>query len=137
MHVSYLSRRLLKNKSSHIQRRTRKLRQLKKDENICLNHYRLKISLIDSEKRKPLPIHQKRLSFQSIIHSAHSTPSAFAALSRPPVETLPFNESSRSTEFNIRSRKFSTEIFGFEAIINAATPATSGVAIEVPEASRN
>jgi len=113
------------------------LRQLKKDENICLNHYRLKIPLIDSEKRKPLPYAQKRLSFQSIAYSSHSTPRAFAALSRPPVETLPFNESSRSTEFNIRSRKFSTEIFGFVATINAATPATSGVAIEVPEASRN
>src|SRR5947209_17257712 len=67
----------------------------------------------------------------------YSAPTALAALSLPPVETLPFRESRRSTELRILSRNCSTEILGSFAIINAATPATSGVAIEVPDASRN
>src|SRR5437762_2910660 len=61
---------------------------------------------------------------------------AFAALSRPPLAILPLNESILSTDFSRRSRSLATEMPGWLATINAATPETCGVAIDVPDALR-
>ena len=62
-------------------------------------------------------------------------PTARAALTRPPVTTLPRSESSLSTVLKRRSRSSFTVRFGSTESTSAATPATKGVAIEVPECS--
>src|SRR5690242_13285365 len=57
---------------------------------------------------------------------------ALAASIRPPVATLPFSEGIASTEFSKRARNSSMEMAGLVDKTSAATPATNGVAIEVP-----
>src|SRR5215213_10839488 len=61
---------------------------------------------------------------------------AFAAFNRPPDETRPSRFGSLSTEERSFSRNFATDRFGDFDKIKAATPATCGVAIDVPDAPR-
>src|SRR5688572_22075772 len=63
-------------------------------------------------------------------------PKAFAAFILPPLATFPLSELILSTDLTMRSRSFSSEMFGSFAMISAATPETYGVAIDVPDASR-
>src|SRR5512138_3787966 len=64
---------------------------------------------------------------------AYSAPTAFAALILPPEATLFFNPSSLSTDPRILLRSSSTDRRGSLAAMSPATPATTGVAIDVPD----
>src|SRR5882762_7966803 len=67
---------------------------------------------------------------------SYSAPTALAALILPPVTTFPFNAGSVSTDLKSCLRKSATDMLEFFESTKAATPATIGVAIDVPDASR-
>src|SRR6478736_569219 len=59
-------------------------------------------------------------------------PTALQALRRPPVATLPLSPASGSTPPRIALTSCATVSPGCAALTSAATPATCGVAIDVP-----
>src|SRR6185369_10356528 len=60
---------------------------------------------------------------------------ALAALIRPPVTVFPFNATIGSVEAISFLRRSSTDMRGCSASTSAATPETTGVAIDVPDFS--
>jgi len=61
------------------------------------------------------------------------TPSAFHALTMPPVETFPSREGSLSVEARMASLIWMCEYPGFSAFTRPAIPVTKGTAMDVPE----
>src|SRR5262245_39114838 len=61
-----------------------------------------------------------------------TTPTAAARLTRPPLTTLPASDGSRSAVASNWVMTCATVQFGWTSRIRATTPATCGVAIEVP-----
>ena len=68
-----------------------------------------------------------------VVGPGESMFSEFATLRRPPDETLPDSAETLSTPFTSADLISDADAPGFTDFSNAAAPATTGVAMEVPE----
>lgn len=95
----------------------------------CPLHVARQVIPAGSDRTVPVPA---PVLLTVTVKFAATLANAARALIRPPVDTFPLKDAFRSTVFRIAFLSWETVRVGFTKSSNPASPATYGVAIEVP-----